>query len=197
MPPVRDTRDPAYAERLERLETAAWKRWLDVQAPYRWNLRRLGLGATLDLGCGIGRHLAHLPSGSVGVDHNEAAVGAARARGCTAFLPGELDAALPDARFDSLLAAHVLEHMTRAEAVAFLRRFEGRLRPGGRAVLITPQEAGFRSDASHVEWLDFAALGEIARALGWRVERSYSFPFPRLVGRVFPHNEFVVVARRS
>jgi len=42
-----------------------------VQAPYRRNLRRLvGDRAVLDVGCGIGRNLANLGPGSVGVDHN-------------------------------------------------------------------------------------------------------------------------------
>ena len=31
---------------------------------------------------------------------------------------------------------------------------------------------------------------------GLRPERSYSFPFPPFVGRIFAHNEFVVVARK-
>ena len=49
-----------------------WKRILDVQAPYRWNLRRLlGTRRTLDVGCGIGRNLVNLPVGSVGVSRHE------------------------------------------------------------------------------------------------------------------------------
>ena len=67
------TRGADYAERLETLETARWKRVLDVQAPYRWNLRRLGLGFTLDIGCGIGRNL---PVAAGAVDHGGLAAGA-------------------------------------------------------------------------------------------------------------------------
>jgi hypothetical protein len=63
-------------------------------------------------------------------------------------------------------------------------------------VLITPQEAGFASDATHVAFHDFAALAGLEAALGLRSERAYSFPFPRPVGRVFRYNEFVSVARR-
>ena len=51
---------PDYATRLQTLEQARWKQLLDVQAPYRWNIRRLGLGRTLDVGCRLGRNLAHL-----------------------------------------------------------------------------------------------------------------------------------------
>ena len=41
---------------------------------YRWNLRRLDLGFTLEIGCGIGRNLEHLDGNGIGIDHNEEAV---------------------------------------------------------------------------------------------------------------------------
>ena len=65
---------PDYAARLQTLEQARWKQLLDVQAPYRWNIRRLELGRTLDVGCGLGRNLAHLDGRGVGVDHNPASI---------------------------------------------------------------------------------------------------------------------------
>jgi hypothetical protein len=64
---ARMERDRAYAQRLVRLQTAPWKRWLGLQAPFGWNLRRLDPGFTLDLGCGIGRMLLHLRGAGVGV----------------------------------------------------------------------------------------------------------------------------------
>jgi SAM-dependent methyltransferase len=195
--PPRDTRETAYAERLEFLAGARWKRWLDVQRPYRWNLRRLALGRTLEVGCGIGRNLAALGPASVGIDHNAHAVEIARARGLRAFVPeafaGSPDAAQP---FDALLFAHVLEHMTRIDAAALLGQWMRHLRPGGKVVLITPQEAGFRSDPSHVEFLDFAALRALLADAGCETLGAYSFPFPRVAGRVFLHNEFVALGRR-
>ena len=78
-----------YAERLSRLEGARWRRLLNVQAPYRWNIRRLGLGRALDVGCGLGRNLAHLANDSVGVDHNADSIAIARSRGLTAFTSAE------------------------------------------------------------------------------------------------------------
>jgi len=193
-----DSQSEAYAARLERLEGARWKRWLDVQAPYRWNLRRLALGRTLEIGCGIGRNLLHLGPGAVGVDPNPSAVATARSRGCCAFLPEEL-ADSPEARapFDALLFAHVLEHMRRDEAAALVARHLPHLRSRGRVVLIAPQEAGFRSDPTHVEFLDASALADLLAGAACRVERAYSFPLPRVLGRIFPHNEFVMVGRRE
>ena len=191
-----DTRGSGYTERLDALEGARWKRWLDVQAPYRWNLRRLELGFTLDVGCGIGRNLLHLGHG-VGIDHNADSVALARRRGCTAFDPAGFRASefAAPGRFDSLLLAHVVEHMSETDAAALVAEHLPFVRAGGRVVLIAPQEAGFRSDPTHVEFMDGARLRAILEANGVAFERGYSFPFPRFVGRVFPHNESVAVGR--
>jgi SAM-dependent methyltransferase len=188
-----------YAERLIRLQTAPWKQWLDVQAPFRWNLRRLDPGFYLDIGCGIGRNLLHLPAQGVGVDTNEHCVQAARARGLIAFTPAEFrDSAEYNqpGRFDSILLAHVAEHMTEDQVVALLREYEPLLRPSGKLILISPQEAGFRSDATHVQLMDFARLTRIAHRLQFAAEWAFSFPFPRWAGRLFTYNEFVVVSRK-
>lgn len=192
------TQSGAYTKRLETLENRGWKRLLDVQAPYRWNLRRLDLGFTLDVGCGIGRNLLHLDGHGVGIDHNSESIEVATRRGCTALTSDAFDNS-EHARadhFDSLLLAHVVEHMSVDEAIELIGRYLGFIRPGGNVVLIAPQEAGFRSDASHVEFMDFEALETILIRAGADFERSYSFPFPRQFGRVFPHNEFVAIGRR-
>lgn len=199
MAEARDTRGADYAERLETLSEAGWKRWLDVQAPYRWNVRRLGLGYTLDVGCGIGRNLVHLGCHGVGIDHNVRAVEVARRRGCTAFTPDAFAASeyARESAFDGLLCAHVVEHMEFDEAVELIGGHLRFVRPGGIVALIAPQQAGFRADPTHVEYMDLARLRQLLAAHSLTCERAYSFPFPRGVGRVFPHNEFVVVGRRS
>ena len=189
----------AYAARLQRLQTPPWKRIVDVQAPYRFNLRRLRPGRMLEIGCGIGRNLAHVREPSVGVDPNAACVAEARARGLDARSPEDFLAS-PDARdaaFDSLLLAHVLEHLPAGEAHGLIAPYLRFLRPGGLLILITPQEAGYASDATHLTFLDLQALRAIAEGLGLKVERSYSFPFPRIAGRLFRYNEFVLTARKA
>ncbi|HZR07064.1 MAG TPA: methyltransferase domain-containing protein [Myxococcales bacterium] len=186
-----------YADRRLAAESAWWKRLLDVQRPYRAHLRRLDLGLVLEIGCGIGRNLDHLRGRSVGVDRDVRSVEIARGRGLPAFTPEELRASAwgQEGRFDSLLFSHVLEHMTSAQAGELIRAYLPFLRPGGRVVVFTPQEAGFRSDPTHVEFMDFDSVGGIARAAGLEVESRYSFPFPRLAGSIFKYNEFVTVAR--
>jgi 2-polyprenyl-3-methyl-5-hydroxy-6-metoxy-1,4-benzoquinol methylase len=195
---VSDTRTDHYANRLKRIQLVPWKRLLDVQAPYRWNLRRLHTGFTLDVGCGIGRSLEHLGGHGVGIDHNIEAVTTARSRGFEAFMPAEFAATrynIPGT-FDSLLMAHVIEHMTQADALALLLTYLPLLRKSGQVVLITPQERGFSSDVTHVQFMDFETLGSIARSAGLRTLRSYSFPFPRPVGKLFKYNEFVSISQK-
>jgi 2-polyprenyl-3-methyl-5-hydroxy-6-metoxy-1,4-benzoquinol methylase len=186
-----------YADRLVRLRSARWKQVIDVQAPYRWNIRRLRLGRTLDVGCGIGRNLHHLGADAVGVDHNADSVAVARSAGLTAYASEEFrdsSDAVPQG-YDTLLLAHVVEHMDRDNAVGILKDYLEFLKPAGRVVFITPQEAGYRTDSTHVRFVDFAGSADLAAAIGFDVARQYSFPFPRLAGRFFPYNEFVMVTQ--
>ena len=196
---TRSTEGSDYAERLVTLETARWKRVLDVQRPYRWNLSRLKLGRTLDVGCGIGRNLLNLDPSSVGVDHNATSVEVARKRGVTACTVDEFLAG-PDAQpgaFDSMLVAHVVEHMPIEDARKVVGEYLPYLKPGGKVMFICPQEKGYTTDATHVSFTDAAALEALATSLGLSVSKSYSFPFPRIAGKVFAYNEFCVLATKG
>jgi len=191
------TKDAEYTRRLLREQGSRWKRLLDVQAPYRWNLRRLRPGSTLEIGCGVGRNLSHLRGAGVGVDHNPHSVEACRKAGLVAFTPEEFRRSPYAARrFDSLLLSHVAEHMTFAEFVQLLREYVPLLGPEGRIIVESPQEAGFRSDPTHVEFFDLAKIRAAVEQVGFQPTREYSYPFARLVGRLFPYNEFVSVSGR-
>jgi SAM-dependent methyltransferase len=193
------TRDARYTERLLDQQSAWWKRALDVQRPYRWNLRRLGPAFTLEIGSGVGRNLAHLRGQAVGVDHNPHSVAECRAAGHLAFTPEEFFAsqyAVPGV-FDTLLFAHVAEHMTYPAFTKLLLDYVAFVNPQGQLIVITPQEAGFRSDPTHVEFMDFAKIRSAAARVGFAAVREYSFPFPRVFGKVFRYNEFVSVSRRA
>lgn len=186
-----------YTDRLQRLGGARWKQVLDVQAPYRWNIRRLRLGRTLDVGCGIGRNLAHLGGNGVGVDHNPTSVQICRDAGLEAYTTEEFftPGRIPHGSFDALLAAHLLEHVPEETAVEIISSYVPFLKPGGTLVFITPQERGFASDATHIRWVGFPEAAEMCAAVGAKVVRQFSFPFPRKTGKVFTYNEFVTVAR--
>ncbi|MCG3147279.1 MAG: hypothetical protein PCFJNLEI_00718 [Verrucomicrobiae bacterium] len=193
-----NTQDVSYTRRLVRLESIWWKRLLDVQAPYRWHVRQLGLGFVLDIGCGVGRHLGHLGGNGVGIDHNPHSIATARERGLRAYLPEEFVASEfnQPARFDSLLLSHVAEHLLPAATEELLRQYLPLIKAGGRIVLICPQECGYRSDPTHVQFMDFIQLTALVRRLGLVPVKAYSFPLPRIVGRIFRHNEFVIVAQK-
>jgi len=193
-----DSTAPDYAGRLK-AHQVWWKRMLDVQAPYRWNLRRLKPGYVLDVGCGLGRNLGHLGGHGVGVDPNPACLAEARAGGFVVYSP-EAFAASPEARagaFDSLLISHVIEHMTFDSAHALIATYLPYVKAGGQVILITPQELGYASDDTHVHFMDVAELKRLADLLGLVVTRVYSFPFPRWAGRLFKYNEFVLTGRRA
>jgi 2-polyprenyl-3-methyl-5-hydroxy-6-metoxy-1,4-benzoquinol methylase len=184
-----------YTDRLQRVTGARWKQVLDVQRPYRWNIRRLNLGRTLDVGCGLGRNLAHLGGNGVGVDHNPTSIAVARAQGLEAYTTEEFFSTERGATFDSMLAAHLLEHMPEDDARKVIESYLPCVKPGGTAVFITPQERGYASDATHVRFVGFAEAASMCRDLGMTVIKQYSFPFPRFMGKIFTYNEFVTVAR--
>lgn len=189
-----------YADRLNRLQGKRWKKLLNVQLPWKLHLKRLDLGRTLDVGCGNGRNLSYLRSDSVGVDHNPFSVATARSIGGDAFTDAEFFAAPELTRpggFDSILAAHLVEHLTEAEARVVIGSYLPMLKVGGRVVFFTPQERGYASDPTHVVFTDFAALAALSADLGLTVDRHYSFPFPRSTGKLFIYNEFIVVARKT
>lgn len=194
-----DTASQDYTARLKSLSGKSWKKLLNVQAPYQWNLRRLQLGRTLDVGCGIGRNVGAMGVGSIGVDHNEHSVVFCNQAGFEAYTPEAFFGRYPTGtvHFDSILIAHVFEHLTAEQDLGILREYLPYLKSGGQVVIITPQEAGYASDASHVEFMPFSKVEQIISKAGLTTGRYYSFPFPRFVGKFFKYNEFVFVAKKA
>jgi 2-polyprenyl-3-methyl-5-hydroxy-6-metoxy-1,4-benzoquinol methylase len=194
-----NTQDKDYTNLLVEKQKVGWKGFFDVQAPYRWNLQRLKPGLTLDIGCGIGRNLINLKGKGIGIDHNLNSVQIARNLGLTAFTPEEFQnsAFNTSQKFDSLLLSHVAEHMKQKEVVELLKEYLPLLKPEGKLILITPQEAGYNSDPTHVRFMDFSRLQNITSQLGFKVFKEYSFPFPRVIGHFFIYNEFISVSCKS
>lgn len=187
-----------YAERLVAVGQKRWKKLLNVQAPFKAHIQHLKLGRTLDVGCGTGRNLHYLDRGSVGVDHNPHSVQVAREAGLVAFQSEEFFANAEVAvrhAFDSMLAAHLVEHLEISQARSVLASYLPMIRPGGQIVLITPQERGHYGGFDHISFSDFAQLSALAEDLGLLPVKKYSFPFPRVAGRFFAYNEFVSISR--
>ena len=189
-----DTSSSWYTDRLRSRPQSFWKRV--VPNPYRWNLRHLKLGRVLDVGCGVGRCLAFLDGNGVGVDHNPTSVDECRARGFDAYTP-EAFALLELGSFDTLLLSHVIEHLDPDSAENLVRSYLPYIRGGGRIVLITPQQAGQRSDPTHVTFVDAEAAQSLLASVHIPVSRVRSFPFPRPLGRFFVHNETIAIGTLS
>lgn len=187
-----------YTSYLVDMQTAWWKRLLNVQLPYRWLIKRQSLGRTLDIGCGIGRYLAILNSESVGVDPNESSVEFVRDKGLKAYTPEQLLKS-PDAKpesFDSFLVAHVAEHLGVEGTISMLEEYIHLLKPGGRVMLQTPQEIAYRWDSTHVEFIDFEKHRQIAKRLDLTEIKAFSFPLPRFMGKIIPHVEFNFICQK-
>ena len=193
------TEGQEYAARLSTLSGARWKKVLNVQAPYRWRLRRQQLGRTLDVGCGLGRNLEVLAPGSVGVDHNPTSIRIARELGHEAYTVEEFlasEQATPES-FDGMLLSHVIEHLDPQAGLALMRAYLPYLRPGGRVLFICPQERGYASDVTHVRWTTDHDLVDFSAELGLTPTKLPSFPLPRRAGRWFTYNEFAVLALKN
>jgi 2-polyprenyl-3-methyl-5-hydroxy-6-metoxy-1,4-benzoquinol methylase len=182
-----------YSNTLLKKEAPLWKKWLNVQAPYKWHIQNLNLGRTLDVGCGLGRNLAHLGNDSVGVDPDTQAVQISRERGFKTFTPQDFAIEFAATKFDSLLCSHVLEHMNPEEGASLLKAYLPHLKKNGKIVLICPQSAGYKSDDDHKYFHTQESLHKILKSLNIKFEKSYSFPFPNFVGSIFKHNESVVI----
>jgi len=197
-PQTGDTSEQWYTDRLKEMDAkeSLAKRLHTVM--YRKHIRNLVVGRVLDVGCGIGMNLRFMSADSVGVDHNEHSVAVANESGLIAFVPDDLHAKSADfaGSFDTILAAHVVEHMDRDAGIALLNEYLPYLKPKARIVLITPQEGGYKTDPTHVRFVDFDGSRDLLETVGLRVTRSASFPIPRSLGKQRRGNEFVVVGER-
>jgi SAM-dependent methyltransferase len=152
----------------------------------------------LDIGCGIGRNLLHLNGNGIGVDHNPTSIEVSKKRGLKAYTVDDFLKSTynkPET-FDSILLAHVAEHMTGDDFIKLLKHYIPLLKEDGKIIVITPQEKGFKSDDTHVQFMDFVTIKNLLTQIGFDTIKQYSFPFPRVVGHFFKFNEFVSVAKR-
>lgn len=189
--------DQEYTKRLLRLQSQPWKQKLGFANPYAIHMRRVVAGETLEVGCGIGRVLNFAPDRIVGVDRNAESVQVCRQRGLQAYLPDEFMQRFAGRQpFQTMVLSHVVEHMTLQEAIEVVQAYMPYMRHDARLVLVAPQERGFASDPTHIEFMDFPKLAHICAGTGFNVLKSYSFPFIRSLGRSYIYNEFVTIGQR-
>lgn len=184
-----------YTNRLRDIQLKGWKQFVGPLNPYRWHINKLLGLRNLEVGCGIGRILKFSPKNIVGVDHNKESVLFCRWQGLDAYTSEEFHELSKPSTYDTLILSHVLEHLTKAEMQDLILEYKPYLSESVRIVVITPQECGFESDASHVQFCDFSVHQCLFKDLGIKLKVQYSFPFPRFMGKLFIYNEFVSVGQ--
>ena len=187
------TASETYTHRLQKLSSKRIKRILKVQEPYRRRYQKIIIGSTLDLGCGLGRVLQWLSADSVGIDHNPMSIEHCRKMGLRAFTNVEFEISDHLEKFDNLLLAHLLEHLSEEDQIQILQTYLPCLKVGGKLIVVTPQQRGYKSDSTHITYTDNKKIAQIFKKLEIEINSSKSFPFPRVVGRVFTYNEYQVV----
>lgn len=148
--------------------------------------RYIGQTPVLDFGCGTGhlvRHLCALGRAD-GFEVSDYSAATARATSPSSQIYDTV-ADIPDATYGALTAIHVIEHLSDdvvGESMAEWRRV---LRPGGRALVVTPDLAGFGralaqdawngfTDPTHVNLKSHAEWKRTLERGGFSVEREGS-----------------------
>ncbi len=201
---VQDTNTEDYANYLMKRQNSLVTKLF--QLPYQNHLRLLRLKRVLEIGCGAGRNLRTCSKESVGIDHNLLLVNACKKMGLTTFSTEEWESRVGNENsgsFDTLLISHVAEHIQYSDFVTLLKKYSQYLKSNGRVVVLCPQERGYASDATHIEFMNFERLessfidASLNEGFKYKVNQRYSFPFPRFMGKYFLFNEFVVIASKE
>jgi ubiquinone/menaquinone biosynthesis C-methylase UbiE len=166
--------------------------WL--RKPFIWTLARHFKGQVLDVGAGVGEFLRAYPD-SFGVDVNQHCVDWCQKQGLRCINASADDLPFPDAFFDGVVIAHVIEHLEEPEkALAEARRV---LKDGGTLGVIVPMEAGFKKDPTHRVFFDDKKLREYVEQAGFAVETVHQFPFPwAIAGKLLYFNELRCLATK-
>lgn len=159
--------------------------------------RYLAPSAVLDVGCGTGHLLARMSRRWTADGLEVSPYSAATARRTSpSSTVWEAGADLPTSRFDAFTAIHVVEHVPDDALAALFADLRRSCRSGGRALVVTPDPAGWGhslhgprwgalTDPTHINLKPHAAWADFFRGHGFTVLREASdglwdFPYSRL-----------------
>lgn len=172
---------------------------------YLENMLREVRGRTVDFGFGAGQLLERLPAGSLGLEVNPSLVEDAQRAGLNAKLyaaetdPPLIGAVMPGA-YQSLIMAHVLEHIENADD--FLRRLLRSCAQLGieRVIIVVPGAKGFAFDSTHRTFVNAAYIAEhgLRSAEGYQLTTIRYFPGNHeWIGRFYVFHETMFVYDRE
>lgn len=183
--------DNYYSYQMEKSihPIARWAKQRLDRAKFGWITRGMRVGSYLDVGCGDGHYLEMMigrgadPARTHGVELDEAAVKAARARGLNVVQSRIEDARelQPDS-YDLITMFHVIEHVERPDEV--IARLRSLLRVGGVLALETPnfdcadarltgrRYWGGYHTPRHWHVFTSASLQRLLRAHGFEIQRT-------------------------
>jgi 2-polyprenyl-3-methyl-5-hydroxy-6-metoxy-1,4-benzoquinol methylase len=143
--------------------------------------------AILDIACGTG-HFLHFAQkrgyvNASGIDLGKDQLEVARKLGVRNVQEGNLFDFLSTRKgqYDMILASHIIEHLTKDEAVAALDLIHAALKPNGKVIILTPNSAtplgiwlSF-SDFTHELVFTPQSLSQLLRVCGFPQPRAYGF----------------------
>ena len=172
-----------------------------IRTFYLRDIRNYCKGKTIDFGCGTGELLARLPAGSAGFEINPVAVEFCKSQGLDVRLydPADDDYRFEMIRkdeFNSFTMNHVLEHLENSYAI-MNKIFESCKRLGIKRIVFTvPGQKGFRSDKTHLTFIDRKYLEDNGLTDHKYYKLNFSKYFPvnwRKFSQYFTHNELRLV----
>jgi hypothetical protein len=159
----------------------------------------------IDLGCGAGQLLRRLPPASIGLEVNPDLVSALQGAGLNVRLfdpvrDGYDFRNLPQAFFKTLVAAHVLEHLSDVPS-AMPSLYRACFNLGiERIIVVVPGQKGFRSDPTHQTFISLKYLQDngLCACEGYSLIEAGYFPLNvECLGGYFTFHELKLVYDRS
>lgn len=158
-------------------------------------------GPTIDLGCGAGQILEHLPAGSLGIEVNSYLIEDLTRRGLRVMPALECQSGfnlgfLNPNEFRTLVLSHVLEHFDNADQVLRSLLHDCANLGISTVIIVVPGEIGFRSDPTHKTFVDMNYLRshEMIDCEGFQISHYSYFPGNlQLIGKFFVYSELMVV----
>jgi SAM-dependent methyltransferase len=192
--------DDAYNEKNIKSERSWWRRIIrDIYLNHHVSLTR---GRTIDFGCGGGLLLRRLPSGSLGLEINQAAVKYCVNKGLNVklFVPDIDNYALSMVEkgvYTTLISTYVFEHIVDAGVIIKKLIDAADKLEIDRLVFVVPGKKGFWNQIYQHESfvdLDYLSLNKLINVGNYHLVDCHYFPFPwQFVENFFEYQELAFI----